>query len=655
MIAGESKRVTYRWLLPLTLLAAVAAGLAVVVHLVYFPRYSPDADEAAYLLQARALSHGHLTLSAAAHGRFFRPWLTGEYHGRLFTKYLPGLPAVLAASLKLFGSAVPALGVIAASWVVSTYAAAVQLLGDRRPALLASGLVALSPIALVQSSLYLSYALNSALLFGGVAATLVGLSRAERRWSVLSGVFFGCALLTRPFDVWLVLLPLVMLVALRYRREVRRLIRALAWSVLGAVPLVGLLLAFNAAVTGSALRMPLPGVEPLDTFGFGIRRIMPADPLTAYYGRRAVAATARNLILVPKWGAGGVLLVVLAVLGAVAARRRIETWFLVTVSLAFPAAYFFFWGNYIASQGLGQVIGPFYYTTVFVPLAILAAQGILALSHATPTRLRTPALAALTVVALILTGLNMQSVRRFHVERRQQAEHLLSLIPARSRLRLPAVVLVQIPFGSRYVGVNQPYLENDPGLHSPVLFAASNAAEDNHLADEAPGRALYVFRPQEPSGGSVFNPTAVGTFVPLAVVRGTRLRASVEARSARPGRCLTAYLRWGPEQLRRELTCSARPGQVYRTDFVIGPRGDLPLPPTGTDVLLTVGVGNRAPHGSAADLAETRISLGVRSGQQPEAVALVPGEPWRLLNLPRGQTWLEADAARQFTYRLTPG
>lgn len=276
---------------PLALLVVISASLAVVIHLLYFRHYSTDADEAAYLLQARNLAEGHLTLSAGAHGEFFRPWLTGEHDGRLFTKYLPGLPAVLAVPLALVGTAVPALGAIAGVWVVSTYAAALKLLGSRRTALLAAALVALSPIAIVQSAVYLSYALSSALIFAAVACFLLGLTTGCRRWSFAAGVLFGAALLTRTFDVVLVGLPLVLLVVLRYRHQLRRLGRGIAWSGVGAAPMVGLLLAYNAAVTGSPLRMPLPAVEPLDTFGFGMRRIMPGDPLTPYGIRRAISAS----------------------------------------------------------------------------------------------------------------------------------------------------------------------------------------------------------------------------------------------------------------------------------------------------------------------------------------------------------------------------
>ncbi|MDQ1633332.1 MAG: hypothetical protein QOJ32_141 [Frankiaceae bacterium] len=581
--------------------------------------------------------------------------MTGEYHGRLFTKYLPGYPSVLAVSLALFGTAVPALGIIAGGWVVSTYAAGLQLLGSRRTALLAAGLVALSPIAIVQSALYLSYTLSSALIFTGVATLLMRLSTGRRRWSVVAGVLFGAALLTRTFDVFVAGLPLVLLLAGRFRHEARRLARAVGWSAVGALPLVVLLLAYNAAVTGSPVRMPLPAVEPLDTFGFGLRRIMPGDPLTPYHGRRAVLATAHNLALVPKWSAGGLLLALLAILGAVLVRRRLETLFLLAVVLAFPACYFFFWGSYITSQGIGQVIGPFYYTTAFVPLAMLAAQGLVAIADAVPRRTAIPALAAVAAVAVVLTTLNMKPLQQFHAEKRRNQDRLLALIPPRAQLRTPAVVLVQMPYGSRYVGVSQPYLDNDPRLRNPVLFAASRAAGDNHLPDESGGRALYVLRPSQTSASDVFGARGAGAFAPLSVVGGSRLRVTVEGWTSKPGSCLTGYVNWGREKWRTELTCASRPGQVYRKDLEVGPVGELPLPSPGQDVLLTIGVGERPAGSKSEDLSDARVSLGVRPGAPPRAVALTPGEPWRFLHFPASSAWVNTDVSENIAYQITPG
>src|SRR3954454_16123323 len=100
-------------------LAIAAACFALVDHQVLFPHQSGDLDEAIYVLQARALAAGHLTLSAADHDAFFHPWLTGEHDGRLYTKYLPGFAAVLAVPIRLFGTPTPALGPIAAGWLLA--------------------------------------------------------------------------------------------------------------------------------------------------------------------------------------------------------------------------------------------------------------------------------------------------------------------------------------------------------------------------------------------------------------------------------------------------------------------------------------------------------------------------------------------------------
>jgi len=50
------------------------------------------------VLQAQAMRHGHLTLSASAHDDFFRPWMSGREGDHLFLVVQPVLPALLAAS-----------------------------------------------------------------------------------------------------------------------------------------------------------------------------------------------------------------------------------------------------------------------------------------------------------------------------------------------------------------------------------------------------------------------------------------------------------------------------------------------------------------------------------------------------------------------------
>ena len=77
-------------------LLVVAAGIAALLTILaaqhLFPRGSPNLDEVAYDAQARALLHGHLTLSRATHDPFFRPFVSGFRDDRVVFKYQPAGP-----------------------------------------------------------------------------------------------------------------------------------------------------------------------------------------------------------------------------------------------------------------------------------------------------------------------------------------------------------------------------------------------------------------------------------------------------------------------------------------------------------------------------------------------------------------------------------
>ena len=53
---------------------AAGAIAAVAVRAGVFPFYSADRDEPIYVLQAKALLHGHLALPRYPHLEFFQPW-----------------------------------------------------------------------------------------------------------------------------------------------------------------------------------------------------------------------------------------------------------------------------------------------------------------------------------------------------------------------------------------------------------------------------------------------------------------------------------------------------------------------------------------------------------------------------------------------------
>src|SRR3712207_1989744 len=138
-------------------LALLSAVAAVTLSRTVFPHLSADNDETIYRLQADALAHGHLFVPAPRIPDAFRPWLAAVRGDHYVLKYSFLYPALLAASEVVTGGAWLALGLVAAGVVTMTWLLAVEILGDRRQALLAAGLVALSPLVLVQSALLLSY------------------------------------------------------------------------------------------------------------------------------------------------------------------------------------------------------------------------------------------------------------------------------------------------------------------------------------------------------------------------------------------------------------------------------------------------------------------------------------------------------------------
>ena len=179
---------------------ALGAAAAVAVRHGVFPFYSADRDEPVYVLQAKTLLHGHLTLPRYSDLEFFQPWLTGVRGDKVFFEFPPGYAVVIAVSLLFTGSVVPALAAVAATAVLAMYLLAREASGRKDIALVAAAMMIASPMVLIQSGVFLSYLFTLCLgLFAGWAL-LRGTRTGRARDFILGGLFLGAIFLTRPFD-----------------------------------------------------------------------------------------------------------------------------------------------------------------------------------------------------------------------------------------------------------------------------------------------------------------------------------------------------------------------------------------------------------------------------------------------------------------------
>jgi 4-amino-4-deoxy-L-arabinose transferase-like glycosyltransferase len=150
----------------------------------------------------------------------------------------PGYPAYLAAAFALGGRVAPLAGQVALSVAVVwlTYALAARMLGLRKLALLAAGLLAIQPGDVVLCNYYASETVFVFLLAGAVVA-LPGADRAPSRrwsWALLGGALLGVATLVRP--VGMVVAPLLGGWLLLRRRPWRRLGPAVLLVGVAALP-----------------------------------------------------------------------------------------------------------------------------------------------------------------------------------------------------------------------------------------------------------------------------------------------------------------------------------------------------------------------------------------------------------------------------------
>ncbi len=417
-------------------LAVLAAILTVVVQAVVFPHGSINNDEAIYRLQAQALQHGHLFTPVVAPAAAFRPWLAAVVGHHWVLKYIPVEGSLLAVAGAL-GSPYVALPVVAAAAAVATWLLIGEVFDDRRVALVATLLVVLSPLVVVQSALLVGYLLTLVLLevFAWTVFRLAHQPRA--RWAVIGGLALGLAGVARPYDTFLFALPVVVWAVARLRR---RVVGPLFWYVLGVLPpLVGMLL-YDWAATGSPWRLPFNLLEPADKPGFGPRRMFPQEPYHAFGLGLGIRGSTTHLALTAVWVAGGPVLVALAAVGMWRRRRSGAAMALAALAVTFPVGYVFFWGAWNASQLWRGVrfVGPFYFLPLVVPLAAFGGAELVVL-------FRRWRLAAVAVVALGLVSSVLVAAPALAADARwsRQDGAVLALVNRQVTPTRPALVLIE--------------------------------------------------------------------------------------------------------------------------------------------------------------------------------------------------------------------
>ncbi|MFB6157167.1 MAG: ArnT family glycosyltransferase [Haloferacaceae archaeon] len=489
--------------------AAVAALGALAVWTVanqVFPYHSLNHDEAVYLQQAAMLLEGRLFLRPPVEDAM-RPWFFVEDGDRLYSKYTP-VPAAVFALGRLFGGYRLALAGVAAG-NLALVVGVVREVYDRRTGLLAAAFVLLSPLFLIDSSVFLPYAPTTLLNLAFVYAYLRADREDDRRWAAAAGAAVGLAFFARPYTALLFAAPFVAHALWTLRTDLSGALPRQATTAALGLAGVGLTLAYNAATTGSALLFPYKAFGPQDGLGFGYHRLLGHE--VTYTVELALRANRQVLeLFVTEWVAGGLLGTALAGAGLALALRRGPTdreAVLAGVGVSVAAGNVYFWGNYNvlgdldrAGDGLVSVLGPYYHFDLLLPTAAFAAAGALqggrllhrALDRRLDDRTARAAFAAVLLVSAGAFGAVTAGNLDHRVEENMDATRTYETAyePFEGGSPANAVVLVPDPYGD---WLNHPFqpLRNDPGFDGRTVYALRD--RPFAVADAFPDRRLYRY------------------------------------------------------------------------------------------------------------------------------------------------------------------
>lgn len=606
--APESPGWRHHW--PAAVLAVAAALIALWARHHLFPAYSWNRDEPVYLWHVDVLRSGRLTAPDGGFPTLFQPWLSARGDGVLFTQYTLGWPLVLLAAVLVTGSAGAGLLLGAALAVVGTYAITFELRHDRAWAIVASALMLASPILAIQGGVYLSYlfTLGLGLLFG--AGLLSGVRR-HRPWRLVgAGLLLGWIFMTRPYDAVLWALAFGGYVLVVDRARWRTLVRPVLLSGATALPLVVATLAYNRHVTGSSLQFPITAADPLDTFGFGPKRLMPTFEVVDYGLGKALKGTAKNIFFLPWFLVGSYVGVALAAAGLWRARRHRSTLAALFVGLAFLLGYFVFWGNYLSSLA-SRISGPIYLIPLY-PFVCLLMAGPLLAAWERSRRLGAGLLAAVVLGTVPVAASRFDANRDLSV---RQAAWRSSVEDLEGR------ALVFVADTAPYLIYLNPFSANGPDLDDRILYASDTDASMLDLIAAHPDRRPYLQQSTVASQelGPREDPYDFAvSLTPVDVRRASALDLDLSVMPVE-GATVGALTISGPGNITRTFDL----GDPVARDQVVhlgvsgatGPAADdgVPLQGEGT-MLVTLGYGDTPAEALASPTVRLRLQYRVTGG-----------------------------------------
>lgn len=491
-IVGDTLVLSDYAFLALLFVGAIALSCSVAYFLL--ERIPHVQDSVAYLFQAKTFALGRLWVPTPPKPEFFEHEFILNYEGKWFSKYPPGHAAVLA------------LGVLAGQpWLVNPIVGALTLLVvfclgrevyGKQVGLLAACLGLVSPFWVFMSGSQMAH--PTALFFLSLFALFFVRGERGRGWGYypLAGACLGMGVLIRPWTAVGIAAPFgiwALFVLLRHWP-------AKVWRYLSLLLVLagfcGLLLAYNAAVTGNPLQNPQELWWPFDRVGFG-EGIGGHGPHTVEAG---LWNTQRNLTEMMTHLFGWPAYLTLAFALAPFALHRANRW-----DALFLAAWLSLVAAYVAWWADGVMYGPRFHYESLTFLLLLTARGVwivgeqgarfaaILLKRGRPALERGRGLALAIVGLLVVLNLVAYMPGQWKLYHGYNYVNAGSIDAVRAAGIHNALVFTQVGKWYEWWNYGSVFSSNSPLLDSDVVYARDLGLDkDRELMQLYPDRKYYL-------------------------------------------------------------------------------------------------------------------------------------------------------------------
>jgi hypothetical protein len=469
----------------LGMMVVLVLGILVVSTRFLFRETEVTDDENAYDYQAKTLLMGRLSNPGVPAVRCFDNHHIINNATLREGKYTPGHPAVIALGMALGDRYTVTIG-LSALTILLIYGIGFELYGDRRLALLAAVLTALSPFFYLVSSSLLSHTTETFFLALFIYLFLRARSAPQMRIRLPcafgAGLALGYAFNVRQLTAIAFAIPIAGMIAADFRTPGRGKFRTLGLMTAGFGIMFLLTLGMNYLMTGNGLLFPFTYYRPDERMGFGVfGHTFPAGIWNTAFNFLKLNAVlfgfpASLMFLIP----------VLVVPKAPGDRL------LIGIIASHAVAYLFYY-----SAGVSD-LGPVYYYEMIIPAVLLSARGIMILHRFASARVAygrnlIPLFLTVSCAFALVTSFPERAAYAARLTERVRGPYELV---ASVRIHHAVVMIDSWPSRQFVFGYRNPSPDfKDDIIYCRVADPASNAA----LAGMFPDRRFYVmsYSPEE--------------------------------------------------------------------------------------------------------------------------------------------------------------